>query len=367
MSSALYQWGIIFDRHTQKRVKCHRPVQTDAAHRLTGRFEQVACGINFTLVLHSTHRVLVVGDEPKYGRLGLGDERTIAPSLTFIGGDVPPIGSISCGPATSVLISCDQHELWAFGKGIGPLAKQIYRTDETLSGGACSETSVVIVVGARRLEERRFNRHGFVTEWTRAYELPDGTDTIRQLDVSTSLSGLVSARGHVFLWGSAVPQRRTSDDEQFVSVAITDPMSRDLPATADDRPVQISCSRGQFHSHVLLLTERGAVFALGSNYKAKLGFDRRVTFTGQWTPIDMTLTCPFRALAVGGIHSSGLAADGRVFTWGCGSDGRLGHADGEGHRYLYKESEPRPIETLVGQHVTDIGSSYYHMAAIVGQ
>ncbi len=43
-------------------------------------------------------------------------------------------------------------------------------------------------------------------------------------------------------------------------------------------------------------------------------------------------------MVCGGIHNSALTLDGRVFTWGCGSDGRLGHLEYEGHTFLYKES-----------------------------
>ncbi|CAF3781824.1 unnamed protein product [Rotaria sp. Silwood1] len=72
-------------------------------------------------------------------------------------------------------------------------------------------------------------------------------------------------------------------------------------------------------------------------------------------------------IAAGGIHSSALSTDGRVFTWGCGSDGRLGHAEAQGHRYLYKEHEPRSIDLLNNQQVLSISTSYYHMAAILVQ
>ena len=63
----------------------------------------------------------------------------------------------------------------------------------------------------------------------------------------------------------------------------------------------------------------------------------------------------------GGIHSMALC-DGKVFTWGCGSDGRLGHPECEGHRYLYKESTPLVIAS---KHVaSDISCSYYHSACV---
>ena len=64
----------------------------------------------------------------------------------------------------------------------------------------------------------------------------------------------------------------------------------------------------------------------------------------------------------GGIHQSAICEDGSLWTWGCGSDGRLGHPEYEGHVYLYKESLPKKVESL--KNVRDVSSSYYHMIAI---
>jgi alpha-tubulin suppressor-like RCC1 family protein len=67
-------------------------------------------------------------------------------------------------------------------------------------------------------------------------------------------------------------------------------------------------------------------------------------------------------VSCGGIHNCALTEDGRVFTWGCGSDGRLGHPEYEGHTYLYKESKPKEVLALRG--AVCIASSYYHNVAI---
>ena len=64
-----------------------------------------------------------------------------------------------------------------------------------------------------------------------------------------------------------------------------------------------------------------------------------------------------------GIHSAILTTQGFVYTFGCGSDGRMGHPEYEGNIYLYKESRPKKIEALQG--VEDVQSSYNHMVALV--
>ncbi len=362
MVTQLYQWGIIYDPQTQKRIKSHVPKQIKMNERIESDFIQVTCGTNYTLVLDSNHRVYIVGDEPKYGRLGQGDDKTIVSNLSLIKGRLPPIGLISSGPSTSILLTIDQRELWSFGKGTGYQAVRIFQCEELITHCVCGENSMIVVINGSKIQERNFNRDGFTTEWTCIYQLNHTNDRIHHLDIGSSVNGLITEQGHVYLWGLTVPIGKTSITENFRNISIENALQRDL---INDRPVQISCSRGQFHAHILLLTEQGCIYAMGSNYKAKLGIDKEQLFTGEWTLIELTRQCPFKMIAAGGIHSSALSVDGRVFTWGCGSDGRLGHSEAQGHRYLYKENQPKPIDSLNKQQVISIATSYYHMAAIV--
>jgi alpha-tubulin suppressor-like RCC1 family protein len=81
--------------------------------------------------------------------------------------------------------------------------------------------------------------------------------------------------------------------------------------------------------------------------------------------IDPDLVGVVKKVVCGGIHSAILNEEGRLFTFGCGSNGRLGHPEFKGHKYLYKESMPKVVEAFRERNVVDVGSSYYTMIAIV--
>ena len=108
-------------------------------------------------------------------------------------------------------------------------------------------------------------------------------------------------------------------------------------------------SQGEKHCHASCLTKSGQVYTWGDQYKGQLG-----TLTGDWNHgITQTISLPMKLnienvkkVVCGGIHNSLITNDGSVYTWGCGSDGRLGHPEYEGYTYLYKESQPKKVEAL---------------------
>lgn len=118
---------------------------------------------------------------------------------------------------------------------------------------------------------------------------------------------------------------------------------------------------------MLACTESGLVYSWGDGNKGKLGH-------GDQQPREWPLAIDREhflgqnviKVVAGGLHSMALTRNGLVFTWGCGSDGRLGHKESIGRRYLYREEVPRLVDSLaVLGPVIDIDSSYYHCAAIV--
>lgn len=143
--------------------------------------------------------------------------------------------------------------------------------------------------------------------------------------------------------------------------------------------VQVSCSRGEKHCHTHAMAEGGDVYSWGDQYKGQLGllkmgteWDHSIEVVTVKIPQRVNLVhngVPVKAKKVqaAGISTAILGEDGTLFTFGCGSDGRLGHPEYLGSVYLYKESQPKEVEhfSKKGLKVLDVAASYYQMLAVV--
>lgn len=128
----------------------------------------------------------------------------------------------------------------------------------------------------------------------------------------------------------------------------------------------VSCSHGEHHDHTLVCCKDGIAMSCGDGYKGKLGLgDHNPRYT--FTTIDPQYFSHQGVVqvAAGGIHSCAVTEGGLVFTWGCGSDGRLGHPEAAGHRYLFRSDTPKLVEGLPKHFkATKISCSYYHSAVL---
>ena len=132
--------------------------------------------------------------------------------------------------------------------------------------------------------------------------------------------------------------------------------------------VKVSCSVGEHHGHTLALTCEGSVYSWGDGYKGKLGLGHQdSSYTPTLIPTSHFNMERVTVVCAGGIHSTAATAEGSVFTWGCGSDGRLGHPEGQGHRYLFRSDVPKKVEGLKAKlkHAL-VSCTYYHTAAVIG-
>ncbi|CAH2068345.1 unnamed protein product, partial [Iphiclides podalirius] len=108
---------------------------------------------------------------------------------------------------------------------------------------------------------------------------------------------------------------------------------------------KVACNSGG--KHCLALSADGDVYSWGEGEDGKLGHGNRVSYD---RPKLITALSGLEvvAIACGGAHSACLTARGRIFTWGKGRYGRLGHGDSE------DQLVPKMVEALSQYRVIDV-------------
>ena len=100
------------------------------------------------------------------------------------------------------------------------------------------------------------------------------------------------------------------------------PQPKRVVALAKERVASVAAGG----SHSLALTAGGALFSFGNGYFGQLGHGDTA---GQWQPKRVAVLAKERVVSVaaGDGHSLVLTAEGALFSFGRGADGRLGHGD----------------------------------------
>ncbi|KAJ0180993.1 hypothetical protein K1T71_003078 [Dendrolimus kikuchii] len=108
---------------------------------------------------------------------------------------------------------------------------------------------------------------------------------------------------------------------------------------------KVACNSGG--KHCLALSADGDVYSWGEGEDGKLGHGNRVSYD---RPKLITALSGLEvvAIACGGAHSACLTARGRIYTWGKGRYGRLGHGDSE------DQLVPKMVEALATFRVIDV-------------
>jgi len=121
----------------------------------------------------------------------------------------------------------------------------------------------------------------------------------------------------------------------------------------DERAVSVSAR----DCHSLALTADGAVWSWGGGGLGKLGHGDTQS---QLLPKKVEAFAGLRVVAVsaGSVHSLAVTADGSVWSWGCGWNGRLGHGDTQSSLL------PKKVEALGGQRVVAVSAGGSHSFAL---
>uniref|UniRef100_K3WWQ6 RCC1-like domain-containing protein n=1 Tax=Globisporangium ultimum (strain ATCC 200006 / CBS 805.95 / DAOM BR144) TaxID=431595 RepID=K3WWQ6_GLOUD len=132
--------------------------------------------------------------------------------------------------------------------------------------------------------------------------------------------------------------------------------SRDPPGmlvgAAAGGDVELAC--GQYHS-MALCGKR--VYSWGNGDDGRLGHGNLETFLEPTLVLSLADT-PVKSIACGGSHSGVIAANGDVYLWGNGQYGQLGNGAVRNRRV------PTKIRTLQGKHVTQLAFGEWHSMAL---
>lgn len=267
--------------------------------------------------------VYVVGSNNK-GQLGLGDldhreQFTVIPVTRGLG-----IHHVSSNESMTFGVA-KNHRVYTWGAGVGPM-------------------------GLKRKERSKF-------------ESPQLIDSLEDEEVVMTCVGAshacaISEGGDCFVWGNgncgALGLGNFENHEK--------PVLLNTIRTSDEIKYIDS---GE--SHTCALTREAEVYTWGYAASGRLGLGKRVRNGVSFEDrkhfpvpsiVNFPQKLPVRMISCGPEHSLALT-DLKVFSWGAGDSGKLGHGDFE------DRWEPCEISALNGWHVMDISCGTWHSACVV--
>lgn len=99
--------------------------------------------------------------------------------------------------------------------------------------------------------------------------------------------------------------------------------------------------------HAMVLTVDGRVFSFGEGDDGKLGHCSRLSCEKPRL-IEALKSKRVRDIACGSSHSAAITSSGELYTWGCGEYGRLGHGDN------VTQLRPKQVKALASQRVVQV-------------
>ncbi|KAJ8969558.1 hypothetical protein NQ317_016590 [Molorchus minor] len=109
--------------------------------------------------------------------------------------------------------------------------------------------------------------------------------------------------------------------------------------------LSVSCGK----KHTLALTEFG-MYAWGSNTYGQLGISYYLQDTSYPQILTSISSLKIVDIAAGQYHSIALTSSGKVYTWGWGIHGQLGHGDCDNEYYPKLLDFPHPVKQVAGGH-----------------
>ncbi|KAM3570285.1 hypothetical protein VYU27_007655 [Nannochloropsis oceanica] len=353
----LYSWGRGEDGQCGNGSTHDQELPTPVEGLKHQTVVQIACGSGHTVVLTEDKDVWSWGRGDD-GRLGHADNhwKYVPHLVTALSGK--SIKQVTCGSYHTAAIS-DSGVLWTWGGGmygklghgnelghpapcrvealIGKEVEQIAcgsrHTAALLSGGEvyCWGDRENGVCGIGEMAE-----HQYIPRELSALK----GIKMRQVSACGFHTAAISDGGMLWTWGEGKFGRLGHSNEKNVMTP------RCVEAVQGMRIKQVAC--GGFHS--ACVTEEGDVLTFGGGEHGQLGHGDK---TNRMSP------CVVKALegksiiqaTCGWSHTVALTMDGKVYTFGNGDHGKLGHGDSS------KATTPRLVDPLAHVKVAQVSSS----------
>lgn len=291
-----------------------RPLKSLQKSRV--RVRQIACGHAHTLVLTEAGEVLSCGSNEQ-GQCGQDISSTRPAAIESLCAPRVIVSQVACGHAHSLALTTD-GAVYAWGNnelgqaGVSPSISNLGQPQVVES----LVKKKVLQVACGGHHNLALTESGRVFSW--------GSNRYGQLGLKGKLLNLSSPQEVVALLGLPV-----------------------LHIAAGD-------------GHSMVVSRSGSVFGWGRNTFGQLGVghDRDIPDP---TELGSLRTQRIRYISCGEKHTAALTEDGGLFTFGCSSQGQLGHSTALSHSTTY----PTKVVELMGSTVTQVACGRCHTLAVV--
>ncbi|GAM26989.1 hypothetical protein SAMD00019534_101640, partial [Acytostelium subglobosum LB1] len=293
--------------------------------------DKVGMGRSFTVILTKQGKMLSLGSN-EFGQLGLGagvrGSHTPRVIETL---SQQSIVSIGAGFDHAIAVTKTGH---AFGWGYnieGQIGQKIveYKRVQTADGES-----------AENLDE--MDRTMVADE---EFNLPLLVPGLENIKIARVVCGydctfFISSRGNVYAVGN--------NETGTLGIGDDDNAGRVMKPTKvlmpdKERVKSMACGA----THALFLSESGRVYSCGWGSEGRLGLGDNTI--NRYNPTQITFfqenNIKIVQVSAGGAHSLALTDDGKVYSWGCGDNGKLGHGNTAG------ENIPKLIESISNREV----------------
>ncbi|XP_028405299.1 ultraviolet-B receptor UVR8-like [Dendronephthya gigantea] len=369
----LYTWG---DGTRSKlghgeEIEEHRPRMVNALSRLNMKL--VSCGANHMLCVTDSGETLSWGSGSK-GQLGQGHLRDRFTPLRVEALQQQNVVQISCNQYHSAAVT-DEGKLYTWGYGSIKLGYETGNEKQLTP-------KVVQSLGSHRVVHASCGKDFTMACTSDGQLFAFGNNKFYQLGLGDSLprreptlvefenindesmvkvecgdyhTAVMSDWGNVWMWGAnEYGQLGTGDDFAMFSKPCKLQISEDNSSIT--LITNISC--GSRHS--ALVTFDGLLYCFGDNTFNQLGKKNTTDGPAKCNKperIKLPLGVRIKRVSCGAYHSAAVSEEGEIFTWGNGSDGKLGHGD------LSPRFQPTQIlECFEGKRVTSVSCGFAHSA-----